>query len=76
MTDNPQKSVMFESIIFLAIRLMRFAMKNGRFSDLQMIGIHIEYIPPGKHRPNAHIKDYNGRFTDERLNVETFYSLR
>ena len=55
---------------------MRFAMKNGRFSDPQMIGIHIEYIPPGKLRPNAHIEHNNGRFTDERLNVKTFYSLR
>ena len=51
-------------------------MKNGRFSDPQMIDIHIAYIPPGKPRPNAHIKHYNGRFTDERLNVGTFYSLR
>lgn len=50
-------------------------MKNGRFSDPQMIGIHIEYISPGKPRPNAHIKHYNGRFTDEWLNVEIFYSL-
>ena len=41
-----------------------------------MIDIHIEYILPGKPRPNAHIKQYNGRFTDERLNVETFYILR
>ena len=55
---------------------MRFAMKNGRFSDPQMIGIRIEYFSPGKLRSSAHIKHNNRRFTDERLNVETFYSLR
>lgn len=39
-------------------------------------GVMLHFIDPGKPTQNGHIKSFNGRFREERLNQEWFSSLR
>jgi putative transposase len=38
-------------------------------------GVHIDFIRPGKPTENGYIESFNGRFRDECLNTEVFFTL-
>jgi len=38
-------------------------------------GVRLEFIRPGKPTENGHIESFNGRFQEECLNAQAFFSL-
>lgn len=50
---------------------------TGKALDLWAQGREgrLEFIRPGKPTENGHIESFNGRFREERLNAQAFFSL-
>lgn len=45
-------------------------------SWIEAVGAKTAYIEPGSHWENGYFESFNGRFRDELLNGEIFYTLR